>query len=501
MNSPEMNNDTYVPAEDAAAAAQAASEAAEEAAKAAEAAAEAAEAATEAAEAAEVLSTAEWHSVSYGAELDATAPKRKTRGHGKRVAIIAATLACAILISLFAGVMGAMLANNYLSDQGGFGNAGGSSGGTSFGEQGGQGGQSGAGGAGGSGSSLSGETPYPADEDPYDYAAAYAALVKNNNEALKGSANGSAGDAAKSLIEVTAMVKDSVVEITTSTVSNRGTIYAGAGSGVIIHADGLIVTNHHVIEGSDEIVVRLTNGETYYATLRGSDEEGDIAILKIKPRAESPLTVAKLGYSGALALGESVIAIGNPLGELGGTVTSGIISALQREVNVDGNKMTLLQTNAAINSGNSGGGLFNMAGELVGIVNAKYSATGVEGLGFAIPIDTAYTDSFADLCNYGYIRGIPALGVTLVERSVTNGFFVTGYAAVVYDAGSAQFKKDDVIESIDGVTVYNLSSSPLSTIKSVVRSHKVGDVVEIVVARGNETVTLSVTLVEYVPQN
>ncbi len=470
MNSPdEMNNDMYTPAEESAAAPEAAEQAER---------------------------TAEWHSVSYSASIDDAAPKKKTRGKGKQIALIAAVLACAILLSLFAGVGGAMLARRYLLGDGNLGAAGGSGsqGGTIFGEQGGSG-------TNGEGNGLGGVTPYPADTDPYDFAAAYAAMAKNNDASLMGSANGSAGNAQKSLIEVTAAVKDSVVEITTSTISNRGTIYAGAGSGVIIHADGLIVTNHHVIADSDQIVVRLANGETYYATLRGSDEEGDIAILKIKPRAESPLTVAKLGYSGALALGESVIAIGNPLGELGGTVTNGIISALEREVNVDGNKMKLLQTNAAINSGNSGGGLFNMAGELVGIVNAKYSATGVEGLGFAIPIDTAYTESFADLCNYGYIRGIPSLGITLVERTGGNVWNVY-YGACVYDAnGHEKFKKDDYIYSIDGTVVYAINTSALSAIKTLVRAHEVGDVIEVVVKRGNENVTLSVTLGEYVPQN
>ncbi len=438
----------------------------------------------------------EWHSVSYAADSDAVTPKKQRRVRGKQIAVIAVVLTCAILISLFAGVGGAMLARYYLLDDNIAGLQGGapSSGDVVFGEQGGTG-------TSGTGNEITQQTPYPADTEEYDYAAAYASLHKNDGSTLVGSKNGSAGDAAKSLIEVTAAVKDSVVEITTSTISNRGTIYAGAGSGVIIHADGLIVTNHHVIADSDQIVVRLTNGETYYATLRGSDEEGDIAILKIKPLAESPLTVAKLGNSGALALGESVIAIGNPLGELGGTVTNGIISALEREVNVDGNKMTLLQTNAAINSGNSGGGLFNMAGELVGIVNAKYSATGVEGLGFAIPIDTAYTDSFSDLCNYGYIRGIPSLGITLVERTGGNGYNVY-YGACVYDAnGHAQFKKDDYIYSIDGTVVYAISTSALSAVKTIVRSHKVGDVIQVVVRRGNENVTLSVTLGEYVPQN
>ena len=267
---------------------------------------------------------------------------------------------------------------------------------------------------------------------------------------------------------------------------------------MIIHEDGLIVTNHHVIENLDQIVVRLTNGERYYATLRGSDEKGDIAIIKIKPREESPLTVAKLGYSASLVLGEEVIAIGNPLGELGGTITNGIISATERKITVDGTVMTLLQTNAAINGGNSGGGLFNMAGELIGIVNAKYSASGVEGLGFAIPIDAAYAESFGDLLQYGYMRGVPDLGVKLEEH--TGGTFFLVYGAYVANAnGHGAIQTGDYIYSIDGTVVYSISTSAVDAIKTILLTHEVGDTVTVVVKRGNANVTLEVTLQEYVP--
>lgn len=339
-------------------------------------------------------------------------------------------------------------------------------------------------------------------DENYAFAAAFNQLVKNDGASLGASENGSAGANKMSLTAVTAAVKDSVVEITATVVSNRGgTISAGAGSGVIIHKDGIIVTNNHVIEGCDKIYVRLTNGDTYEAVLRGTDEDGDIAILKITPQEDKPLTVAKLGSSKSLLLGEEVIAIGNPLGELGGTVTNGIISATEREVSVDGVKMKLLQTNAAINSGNSGGGLFNLAGELIGVVNAKYSASGVEGLGFAIPIDTAYEKSIKDLLQVGYVRGIPALGIQLVEKTGGNLFNVV-YGAAVYDPpADSQFKDGDYIYSIDDTVVYSISTSALAAIKSIVRSHKVGDVLCVVVKRGNEKITLSVTLVEYVPES
>src|SRR5699024_342301 len=147
-------------------------------------------------------------------------------------------------------------------------------------------------------------------------------------------------------------------------------VSSGAGSGVILTQDGYIVTNHHVIEDANSITVRTRSGDEYNASLVGSDEQSDLAVLKIDATG---LTPAVLGDSTTLEVGELAIAIGNPLGELGGSVTSGIISALDREMTIDGQTMTLLQTDAAVNPGNSGGGLFNANGDLIGIVNAKSS--------------------------------------------------------------------------------------------------------------------------------
>lgn len=438
-----------------------------------------------------------WYSVSYRdaygdqsspvvTPIDEQRPYRARRY--RKVAIIAAIVAACILFSALAGFGGAFFAQHFLGDRLPDDPEQGSAGDTppSVDNQ----------------SGISGSSNgliYDFNDQNYDFPSALQEITKNSDAALIGHANGSAGDAKKSLIEVTAAVKDSVVEITTTTVSNRGTISAGAGSGVIIHEDGIIVTNNHVIENCDNIYVRLTNGDTYEAALRGTNEDGDIALLKITPQAGKPLTVAKLGYSKALALGEEVVAIGNPLGELGGTVTNGIISATEREINVDGVTMTLLQTNAAINSGNSGGGLFNMAGELIGVVNAKYSAAGVEGLGFAIPIDSAFEDSFRDLLAYGYIRGIPSLGLTLVEHTGGN-FLNVVYGAYVYDVGTqAAFRVGDYIYSIDGTKVYGTSTSAVAAIRNIVRSHRVGDTVSVVVLRDEQQVTLSVVLQEYVP--
>ena len=330
------------------------------------------------------------------------------------------------------------------------------------------------------------------DAPNYDFAGV--TIEKNDGSALVGSTNGSAGSNATTQIAAVAAVRDSVVEISTTTVSNRGQLTAGAGSGVIIHADGIVVTNNHVIAGVSNIYVRLTNGNTYEAYLRGTDEENDIAILKITPK--ETLTVARLGCSSALALGEDVFAIGNPLGELGGTVTEGIISSLEREVEMsDGTVMTLLQTSAAINSGNSGGGLFNMAGELIGVVNAKYSATGVEGLGFAIPVDSAII-SINNLLDYGYIPGVPSIGATIVDGSMQVSFWQYVNLPYVYAVNEGSpLAVGDWIYKIDSTAV-----STTSALKRLIRTKKVGDTVTLTIYRNNQQQTVTVTLVEYIPQ-
>jgi serine protease Do len=159
------------------------------------------------------------------------------------------------------------------------------------------------------------------------------------------------------------------------------------------------------------IEVTLNNGDVYAASLIATDSKTDLAVIKIETTG---LTAAILGDSDALVVGEDAIAIGNPLGELGGTVTNGIISALDREVTVEGQKMNLLQTNAAINPGNSGGGLFNAKGELIGIVSAKSSGTDIEGLGFAIPVNDV-KEVVVQLIEKGYVAGRPALGVSVID--------------------------------------------------------------------------------------
>ena len=194
--------------------------------------------------------------------------------------------------------------------------------------------------------------------------------------------------------QVYELTVNSVVGIKTETTTNvfgQEAVASAAGSGFILSEDGYIITNCHVISGADTIEVTLFNGDAFPAELVGSDSSYDIAVLKINAKG---LPAVSVGDSDTLKVGEEVIAIGNPLGELTFTMTNGIVSALDREINTDGNPQNMLQTNAAINSGNSGGPLFDMDGNVIGVTTAKYSGstptgTTIEGLGFAIPINDA----------------------------------------------------------------------------------------------------------------
>ncbi len=212
-----------------------------------------------------------------------------------------------------------------------------------------------------------------------------------------------------SIADIASMNSDSVVEITISATATNVLLgkytTTGSGSGVIISSDGYILTNNHVVESAKDINIRLHDGTEYVAKVIGTDSKTDIAVLKVDATNLKPVTI---GDSDKLVVGETAVVIGNPLGELGGTVTNGIISALEREITLDGSKMNLIQTNAAINPGNSGGGLFNSKGELVGIVVAKSSGLDIEGLGFAIPINDV-KDVISDILNLGYVSGRPFL--------------------------------------------------------------------------------------------
>ena len=300
----------------------------------------------------------------------------------------------------------------------------------------------------------------------------------------------------KSVVEQCA---NSVVEIQTESVTNGSNpfqqyVSSGAGSGVILTQDGYIVTNHHVIDDANSITVRTRSGDEYNASLVGSDEQSDLAVLKIDATG---LTPAVLGDSTTLEVGDLAIAIGNPLGELGGSVTSGIISALDREMTIDGQTMTLLQTDAAVNPGNSGGGLFNANGDLIGIVNAKSSGENVEGIGFAIPISTA-TDIIDELIANGEVTSRPTLGVSLynVEDEMTAsqlGVDSTGvYIVQIVDGGAADnagLRSGDRIVSVDGSEV-----SSASDVRAALNKHKIGESISITVERNGQTQEFDVAL-------
>lgn len=312
--------------------------------------------------------------------------------------------------------------------------------------------------------------------------------------------NGKVGEL-MTMSQVAALVKDSVVEINTEQKVTGGYfgqyIQSGAGSGVIIAKEGYVVTNNHVIDGASKITVKLTNGKEYEATLVGTDAGTDIAVLKIEP--DEKLTVAELGSSARLELAEEVIVIGNPLGSLGGTITNGIVSALAREITIDGESMTLIQTNAAVNPGNSGGGMFDLYGKLIGVVNAKSSGTDVEGLGFAIPIDTAY-NTVTQIMEYGYVRGRIDHGLELID--ITDLFTAASYHVNAYGVYVYESKYTDEIKNGDRITSMNgREVSTSSDIKTALKGCKVGDTVEVTVARSGKLVTVNLTLREYVPSS
>jgi len=299
-------------------------------------------------------------------------------------------------------------------------------------------------------------------------------------------------------------VGPSVVEVTTEAVQTNGifTQYVtnGAGSGVIISEDGYILTNNHVVEGQSTVKVTTSDKQQYDATVVGTDDKTDIAVLKIDA---SGLTPAVIGDSDGLVVGETAVAVGNPLGTLGGTVTDGIISALDREVTVNNQTMTLLQMSAAVSPGNSGGGLFNERGELVGIVNAKSGGSDVEGIGFAVPINTAMEVAEQLIAN-GYVSGRPAMGIQVVaitdlQTAMQAGVSQLGVYVQRVDEGSAAekagLKVGDMFVSVDGTAV-----SSTSDVTAVLDQHQVGDTIEVQVVRGTQIVTANVTLEESTPQ-
>jgi len=313
-----------------------------------------------------------------------------------------------------------------------------------------------------------------------------------------------ANDAGKSLTpaQVYELTVNSVVGIQTEVTMNafgQEAVAASAGSGFILSEDGYIITNSHVIADANKITVELFNGDSFPAEVVGSDSSFDIAVLKIQANG---LPAVGVGDSDKLKVGEEVVAIGNPLGELTFTMTNGILSALNREVNTDGNPQNMLQTNAAINSGNSGGPLFDMDGNVIGVTTAKYSGstasgTLIEGLGFAIPINDALKVAY-DLVEYGYVKDQAYLGVTVrTLDSQTASFYglPVGPRVESVNPGScaetAGIQVGDIIIACNGVKVEN-NPELLAQLKK----HKAGETITITLFRAGSELEVTVVLDE-----
>ena len=328
-------------------------------------------------------------------------------------------------------------------------------------------------------------------------------VERTDSSAASGTAVSSSG---MTTSQVSEMVSPSVVVITTEQVVysqwswyGQSQVESGAGSGVIISSDGYILTCAHVVDGASTITVTIGDKD-YTATLVGEDTTSDIAVIKIDADGLTPATV---GNSDSLKVGQSVMAVGNPLGELGGTVTGGMISALNRSVTIQGsssvNTMSLIQMDASVSPGNSGGGLFNMNGELIGLVNAKSSSSDAEGLGFAIPINDAIQVA-QDLLENGYVSGRPYMGITYIavtDAQTAAQLNVNAYGVYVVDvvqggpADKAGLKAGDRIVSIDGTEI-----AQKDDLGTLMQQHTAGDTLSITVARDGQMQTVSLTLGE-----
>ena len=304
-------------------------------------------------------------------------------------------------------------------------------------------------------------------------------------------------------VRVARTVGPAVVGITNKAIArdffDRTFETSGVGSGVIFKSDGYIITNNHVIAGAKEIIVSLSDGNTVNGTLIGTDEMTDIAVVKVDAK---DLPTAELGDSDEVVVGEPAIAIGNPMGlEFQGSVTVGVISALNRTLDLNDRRVKLFQTDAAISPGNSGGALVNADGKVIGINSAKLAVTGVEGMGFAIPINTVKL-IVNELMDKGYVAR-PYLGVTIFDKptaarygyqlSIDKGVYVF-QIALDSPAGRAGFQRGDIVLSIDGKAVNSVAD-----VRNEVAAHKVGDKVKVLLDRDGREETIEVTL-EEMPQ-
>ena len=294
------------------------------------------------------------------------------------------------------------------------------------------------------------------------------------------------------------------VDIVSTNVFGQTVTGAAAGSGFVITEDGYILTNYHVIDGANSIKVTFDNGKEYTATYVGGEEKNDIAVIKVDATGLTPVVIGK---SSDMLVGEQVTTIGNPLGELTFSESTGIISALDRSITMsDGRQMNMIQTDCAINSGNSGGPLFNSHGEVIGIVSAKYSSgnnsssASVEGLGFAIPMDDV-ASMVSDLVKNGYVTGKPIMGISVadVDESVTSYGVPQGAIIRVVTpdlcGAKAGLQAGDIVTKIDNTDVTSASD-----LTSAIGNYKPGDKVTLTIFRSGETKTVEVTLEESTPE-
>lgn len=293
-----------------------------------------------------------------------------------------------------------------------------------------------------------------------------------------------------STVEISKKVGPSVVGITSQiqsamSIFGTATTSEGSGSGIIISSDGYVVTNNHVIDGASKVTITLNTGSEYEAKIIGKDDKTDLAVIKFEPK--ETLTVAELGDSSKLEVGEKAVAIGNPLGmEFFGSTTQGIISAVNRTITVENRTMNVIQTDAAINAGNSGGALVNRFGQVIGINAVKISSSSVEGMGFAIPISEA-TPIISDLMQHGYVKGRPVIGIS--SREVTEYMsarqgWPMGVQVMQVQQGSgaeiAGLEQGDIIIKADGQQIKSVDE--LNKIKD---KHKPGENIELEVYKYN----------------
>ncbi|MBR3973175.1 MAG: trypsin-like peptidase domain-containing protein [Oscillospiraceae bacterium] len=334
--------------------------------------------------------------------------------------------------------------------------------------------------------------------------------IRDLQDQIIANANASAGNSVSGTVQLlegltpgqvyARNVKSVVLISSTVTESYFGQTASGtsSGSGFVLTEDGYVVTNHHVVEGASSISVTMSDGTVHPAQLVGSDSTNDVAVLKMDATG---LQAVALGSSTDLIVGDQVVAIGNPLGELTSTMTVGYVSAKDRDVTTDNKTINMIQTDAAINSGNSGGPMFNMNGEVIGITTAKYSgesASGasIEGIGFAIPIDDVMP-LIDDLINYGYVTGA-YLGVMVSDMDAeTASYYGLPVGAYVQEAVEGFCAKAAGVQAKDIIVAVGENEvNSVSDLTRALRKFKAGDTTTITVFRSGSKVVLDITLDE-----